>query len=286
VAVTAELVKNLRERTGLGMMECKKALVETDGNIELAIENLRKSGLAKAAKKAGRVAAEGLILCRVVEGFGVAIEVNSETDFVARDHFFIEFVNRAIDVAAKYRLSTIDSLMSYALNPEDCDSEPTLETARLALIQRVGENIQVRRVHALEGSVVGSYEHAGKIGVLAALTEGTSELAREVCMHVAASSPLVVNQDQVPQESIDKEREIFSVQAKESGKPDDIVNKMIEGRVKKYLAEVSLNDQAFIKNPDIKVGDFVKQNGGGLIQSFLRLEVGDWGTEELSESGE
>ena len=268
MTITANLVKELRERTSLGMMECKKALVESQGDIELAIENLRKSGQAKAAKKAGRVAAEGAILAQINNDHAVLVEINSETDFVARDDNFLNFVRQVTQAAATHKITQVADLMGITVN------DSTLEEQRQLLVQKIGENIQVRRIAQVSGAVLGSYIHGGKIGVLVALSAGDEALAKDVAMHVAASNPLVVKPEQVAQEVLDKEKEIFAAQAKDSGKPDDIIAKMVMGRVKKFLSEVSLIDQPFVKNPDITVGALVKQAGAEVL-SFARFEVGE-----------
>ncbi|RLT92666.1 translation elongation factor Ts [Ketobacter sp.] len=274
MAVTAALVKELRERTGLGMMECKKALVETEGDIELAIDNLRKSGQAKAAKKAGRTAAEGIVIAKVsADGkTGILLEVNSETDFVARDDNFLKFANGVADRVLDTKETDIAKLLETAMVE---GGEDTIETTRSALVQKIGENIQVRRSYVVESEgLVSAYVHSGKIGVLVSLSAGTDELGKDVAMHVAASNPLVVNPDQVDQATLDKEKEIFSAQAAESGKPADIVEKMVQGRISKFLKEVSLVDQPFVKDPDTTVGKLVKGAGAEVI-SFTRIEVGE-----------
>lgn len=275
MAVTANLVKELRERTGLGMMECKKALVETDGDIELAIENLRKSGQAKAAKKAGRTAAEGLVLAKVsADGkTGILLEVNSETDFVARDANFTTFANKVADRVLSSKETDVAKILAAAY--ED-GAATTVEEARQALVQKIGENIQVRRAYIVEApeGVVGTYVHSGKIGVMSVLKGGNEELGKDVCMHIAASNPLVVSSDQVDQATLDKEREIYTAQAADSGKPAEIVAKMVEGRISKFLKEVSLVDQPFVKDPETTVGKLV-QKGGASVVSFIRIEVGE-----------
>ncbi|WP_461480473.1 translation elongation factor Ts [Porticoccus sp.] len=264
-AISASLVKELRERTGLGMMECKKALVEADGDIEKAIDDLRKSSGMKAAKKAGRTAAEGVVAVKVAadNSYGVLVEVNSETDFVARDDNFMAFVNAVVEKAFA------DKQADAAVLAAD------VEEARQALVQKIGENISVRRVVLLEAPLVGSYVHSNnRIGVLAALTAGDAELAKDVAMHVAAVNPQVVKPEDMPEELLIKEREIFSVQARESGKPEEIIAKMIEGRISKFLAESSLVAQPFVKDPDVKVGKLVKDAGADVL-SFTRFEVGE-----------
>ncbi len=276
MAITASLVKELRERTGLGMMDCKKALVETDGDIELAIENLRKSGQAKAAKKAGRTAAEGTIRVLVSDDGKKAgiIEVNCETDFVGRGEILQGYADAVLKTAFEAGETDVAKIAELTLNGDSA----SVEEKRLVMVQEIGENIQLRRVELVEAAdgVVGQYIHGGKIGVLAALKAGNEELAKDVAMHVAghAPAPVVVNPDQVSEELVAKEKEIFVAQAKESGKPDDIIEKMVTGRVKKFLAEISLTEQAFVKDPDTKVGALVKGAGAEVV-SFVRFEVGE-----------
>lgn len=265
-AVSAALVKELRERTGLGMMECKKALVEAQGDIEVAIEEMRKSGQAKAAKKAGRIAAEGIVAVKVADdaSFGVLVEVNSETDFVARDDNFLGYVQQVVDAAFARKETDVAVLM-----------EGELEAARQALVQKIGENISVRRIAIVEGGVVGSYVHSNnRIAVLTKLEGGDAELAREIAMHVAAVSPQVVNKEDMPAELVEKEKEIFKAQAEQSGKPANIIEKMIEGRIGKFLAESSLVEQPFVKDPDTTVGALAKKANAAVI-SFVRFEVGE-----------
>ncbi|AUM11738.1 translation elongation factor Ts [Ketobacter alkanivorans] len=274
MAVTAALVKELRERTGLGMMECKKALVETNGDIETAIDNLRKSGQAKAAKKAGRTAAEGIVIAKVSDDgkTGILLEINSETDFVARDDNFLNFANGVADRVLSTKETDIAKLLEVAMVEGGSDS---IEETRSALVQKIGENIQVRRSYVVESEgLVSAYVHSGKIGVLVSMNGGNDDLGKDVAMHVAASNPLVVNPDQVDQATLDKEKEIFSAQAAESGKPADIIEKMVLGRISKFLKEVSLVDQPFVKDPDTTVGKLVKAAGAELT-SFTRIEVGE-----------
>lgn len=265
-AITASLVKDLRERTGLPMMECKKALVESDGDIEMAIENLRKSSGMKAAKKASRTAAQGVVATRVAEdgSYGVLVEVNSETDFVARDENFLGFVDRVADKIFADQQESVDALMADGI-----------EDVREALVQKIGENISVRRIKTWSSAVVGDYVHSnGRIGVLVALTGGDAALARDIAMHVAAVNPQVAKPEEMPEELIAKEKEIYAAQARESGKPEEIIEKMISGRVKKFLAEASLVEQPFVKDPDLKVGGLLK-NAGADIVGFVRYEVGE-----------
>lgn len=271
-AITASMVKDLRERTGLGMMECKKALVDAAGDAELAIENLRKSSGMKAAKKAGRVAADGIIILRAKAGKAVLVEVNSETDFVARDDNFLTFVGNVADAALSSSAATVEELMT-----------GDLENAREALIQKIGENITVRRFEAkTSDAVIGAYVHGNnRIGVLVELQGGDEILAKDVAMHVAAVNPQVAKPEDMSQEAVAKEREIFSAQAAESGKPAEIIEKMVEGRVRKYLAENSLVEQAFVKDPDQTVGKLLKAAGADIL-GFTRYEVGE-GIEKKQE---
>ncbi|MCB1838338.1 MAG: elongation factor Ts [Alcanivoracaceae bacterium] len=271
-AVTAALVKELRERTGLGMMECKKALVDADGDIEKAIDDLRKSGQAKAAKKAGRTAAEGAIAVAVsADGKkAVMVEINSETDFVARDDNFLAFCEKVAQAALA--AGEADAAKIAELKVADGSS---VEETRQALVQKIGENIQVRRGAVLESdSAIGAYVHGGKIGVLVNLKGGDAELGKDVAMHVAAVAPMVVRGDDVPADVLEKEKEIIRAQPDMAGKPAEIVEKMLGGRISKFLKEVSLLDQPFVKNPDQTVGALVKAAGADVV-SFVRLVVGE-----------
>jgi len=266
--ISASLVKELRERTGLGMMDCKKALEAANGDIEQAIEDLRKSGSMKAAKKAGRVAADGVVATKVSDDGkrGVMVEVNSETDFVARDDNFLAFVQQVVDAAFAAPASSLEQLLADGL-----------ETARTALVQKIGENISVRRVvHAkADDGVLGNYVHGNnRIAVLVTLKGGNAELAKDVAMHVAASNPAVVTGDQVSAETLEKEKEIIRALPDMQGKPADIVEKMVTGRISKYLKEISLVDQPFVKNPDQTVGKLVQAAGASVV-SFVRYEVGE-----------
>ena len=269
MAITADQVKELRERTGLGMMECKKALVETDGNIELAIDNLRKSGAAKADKKSGRIAAEGVVFAKVSGKSAVLVEINSETDFVARSDDFLTFVASTAEQIATKKPASVEELLVSALA-----SGNTLDQARQALVQKIGENVQIRRFQRVEGELVVDYVHNQKIGVLVALTAGDVALGKDIAMHIAATNPLVVSPDQVPEAARLKEKEIFTAQAKESGKPDDIIAKMIEGRLRKFEAEVSLVEQPFVKNPEQTIKSLLKAANANVV-SFVRYEVGE-----------
>lgn len=266
--MSAALVKELRERTGLGLLECKKALAEADGDIEAAIEALRKSSGMKAAKKAGRTAADGVVAIQTAAdgGFGAMVEVNSETDFVARDENFLGFVNNVVTKAFEERLDDAEALAG-----------GEIEDARQALVQKIGENISVRRVvtyQAAEG-VIGGYVHGNnRIAVLVSLKGGSEELARDVAMHVAAVNPQVVSPDDMPEEQVAKEREIYVAQAQDSGKPPEIIEKMVDGRVRKFLSENSLTEQAFVKDPDTTVGKLVA-GAGAEVLGFTRFEVGE-----------
>lgn len=266
--MSAALVKELRERTGLGLLECKKALAACGGDVEQAIEELRKSSGMKAAKKAGRTAADGVIAARVADdgSYAVMAEINSETDFVARDAGFLAFVDKVVDAAFTGKQTDIEALMA-----------GELEAAREALVQKIGENIGVRRIAMLsaDAGVVGAYVHGNnRIGVLVALTGGDSDLAKDVAMHVAAVNPQVVSPADMPEELIAKEKEIYTAQAQDSGKPAEIIEKMIGGRIKKFLAENSLLEQAFVKDPDITVAKLVS-NAGSAVAEFVRFEVGE-----------
>ena len=265
-AVSAALVKELRERTGLGMLDCKKALKEADGDIEKASEDLRKSSGMKAAKKAGRVAAEGVLATRITDdgSYGIMVEVNSETDFVARDEGFLAFVGEVVEAAYAGKQTDVQALLDGGLND-----------SREALVQKIGENISPRRAVDLEGARVGSYVHSNnRIGVLVSLSGGDAELAKDVAMHIAASNPQFVSPEAVPEDVIAKEKDIYVAQAADSGKPPEIVEKMVQGRVRKFLEEISLTKQAFVKDPDVKIGDLVKKAGAEVL-SFVRYEVGE-----------
>ncbi|MBL4569767.1 MAG: elongation factor Ts [Alcanivorax sp.] len=270
-AVTAAMVKELRERTGLGMMECKKALVEADGDIEKAIDDMRKSGQAKAAKKAGRTAAEGGVVIATNDANTVAVmvEINSETDFVARDDNFLSFCDKV--AGAALAAGETDAAKIGELKLEEGS---TVEEARQALVQKIGENIQIRRAAKLEADAIGAYVHGGRIGVLVAMKGGDAELGKDVAMHVAAVNPMVVSGDQVPVETLEKEKEIIRAQPDMEGKPAEIVEKMLGGRINKFLKEVSLLDQPFVKDPNTSVGALVKGAGAEIV-AFERLVVGE-----------
>jgi len=280
MAITAALVKELRDRTGAGMMECKKALVETDGDIDAAIDAMRKSGLAKADKKSGRVAAEGVIGIDVSGdgGRGVMVEINSETDFVSKGDDFKNFVNSVMQCAAQDTVTDIEGLQSAAM-----DNGDSVDNNRQALVAKIGENIQVRRIAKISGdNKVVTYLHGERIGVMVELKSGDEELGKDIAMHIAASRPICVKADEVPAEVLDKEKEIFIAQARESGKPDNIIEKMIEGRMRKYLSEITLLGQAFVKDPDMTVEKLLSSKGAEVI-SFVRMEVGE-GIEKKTEN--
>ncbi|HID44724.1 MAG TPA: elongation factor Ts [Chromatiaceae bacterium] len=282
MAITAALVKELRERTGAGMMECKKALVETDGDIELAIENMRKSGQAKAAKKAGRIAAEGVIVIQASEdGRKVAMaEVNCETDFVAKDENFLSFANAVVERVLNSDVADVEALNALPLHEGE---DTTVEEARQALVSKIGENMNVRRFVRMESDgQIASYRHGVRIGVLVDLSGGDADLGRDLAMHVAASNPVCVEEKDVPEELLAKEKEIITAQAKESGKPDNIIEKMVEGRIRKYLAEITLSGQAFVKDPDTTVGKLL-DSANAVVNQFVRFEVGE-GIEKKQEN--
>ncbi len=280
MAITAGLVKELRERTGAGMMECKKALVETDGDIDAAIDLMRKSGAAKADKKAGRTAAEGLIVFKGSNDSknAVMVEVNCETDFVTKGDDFLNFSSAVAQAALDQKPADIDALLALPL-----DGGENVADATKTLIAKVGENMNVRRfVSRTTDGVLGVYLHSGRIGVMVELKGGDETLAKDIAMHVAASRPICVGEDEVPSELIEKEKEIFSAQAAESGKPPEIVEKMVGGRIKKYLKEITLLSQPFVKNPDQTVEQLVKAAGATVV-GFDRLEVGE-GIEKKVEN--
>jgi len=269
--ISASLVKELRERTGAGMMECKKALVETDGDIDAAIELMRKSGMAKAEKKAGRAAAEGVVRIQASDDAKTAamVEINSETDFVAKNEEFIAFANAVTDKVLADNPADVDALSQMEIDGGE------IEEVRKGLVAKIGENIQVRRFTRMETSgVVGTYRHGDRIGVMVDLEGGDAELARDIAMHVAATNPACVSQDDVPEEMVEKERKILTEQAQDSGKPAEIIEKMIQGRLKKWLSEITLVGQPFVKDPDTTVGKLLDKSGAK-VNSFVRFEVGE-----------
>lgn len=277
MAITASLVKELRELTGAGMMECKRALVDSDGDLEAAQENLRKRGQASAARKSGRIAAEGRIVLVVNDGAAVIIEVNCETDFVAIDENFIAFANQAADLVLAEAPSDVAALMALTINGA------SLEEARGALVAKIGENVSVRRFNVIKPQgAIGSYLHGIKIGVMVDIEGGDEELGRDIAMHIAASSPAFISADDVPADVRDKERRILADQAAQEGKPPEIVEKMVAGRMRKYLGEITLQGQPFVKDPDVTVGKLLDQAGAS-VTSFYRLEVGE-GIEKKIEN--
>lgn len=283
MAITAALVKELRERTGAGMMECKKALVETDGDIDAAIENMRKSGQAKAAKKAGRIAAEGVIVLSFSDDNTQAsmVEVNCETDFVGKDDNFTSFADAVADRVLAGGADDVAALMELPLHEGE---ETTVNQAREALVSKLGENMNVRRFYrfvASSGKLV-SYRHGVRIGVVLELEGGDEELGKDLAMHIAATNPVCLSEEQMPQELLDKEREIVAAQASESGKPENIIEKMVDGRMRKFLADNTLLGQAFVKDPDTTVAKLLKSRDAKLIQ-FQRFEVGE-GIEKKQEN--
>ena len=281
MAITASQVKELRERTGAGMMECKKMLQETDGDIEAAIEMMRKSGQAKAARKAGRIAADGLVVITASEdGKSAAMaEINCETDFVAKDESFSSFADAVVARVLNSDVTDVDALVQQPLSDGD---ETTIETTRENLISKIGENISVRRfVRIASSGGIYSYRHGVRIGVVVDMEGGDAELGRGIAMHIAASNPVCVSEADVPADTLAKEREIFRAQALESGKPENIVDKIIEGRVRKYLEEVTLNGQPYVIDTDTTVGKLLEKSGATVI-GFTRFEVGE-GIEKKQE---
>lgn len=281
MAITAAQVKDLRERTGAGMMECKKALVETDGDIDVAIENMRKSGAAKADKKAGRVAAEGLLRVQTSDDGKQAaiVEVNCETDFVTKGDDFQNFVTAVAKVALDKQTADIDALLNAAM-----DDGVSVADSCKNLIAKIGENMNVRRVQLIENNdgIVANYLHGSRIGVVVSLNGGDETLARDVAMHIAATNPQAISADDVDASLIEKEKDIFTAQAKESGKPDEIIEKMITGRIAKFLKEITLVGQPFVKDPDQTVEKLLKANNATVV-SFTRFEVGE-GIEKKEEN--
>ena len=275
--ITASLVKELRERTGAGMMDCKAALSDARGDIEIAIEVMRKSGAAKAAKKAGRIAAEGIISIKLNENDIVILEVNCETDFVTKDESFLSFVDSVIQVISNNNVSDVDELLK--LN----SGNQTIEEANQQLIAKIGEKITIRRFQkASIKNQTGTYLHGIRIGVIVEIEGGCEELAKDIAMHIAASRPLFINEDQVSQEILNKEKEIYTAQAQESGKPADIVEKMVEGRLKKFIKEITLLGQPFVKDPEKSIEKILKSSDAKVL-SFIRYEVGE-GIEKRADN--
>ncbi|MDB3972359.1 translation elongation factor Ts [Candidatus Thioglobus sp.] len=281
MAITAALVKDLRERTGAGMMDCKRALTETNGDMEAAIDLMRTSGAAKAAKKSGRVAAEGLVKVNISDDNKTAtiLEVNSETDFVTKGDDFINFVNTLGELALKTKPADIEELLTQTL-----DNGDSLDKAREDIVAKVGENVSIRRVKTVtvDSGVIGAYKHGERIAVLAVLEGGDETLAKDIAMHVAATRPECVTEDQLDSALLEREKAIFVEQARESGKPENIIEKMIGGRMKKFVNEVTLYGQAFVKDPDTTVGALAKASNAEVV-SFIRYEVGE-GIEKKEEN--
>jgi elongation factor Ts len=278
MSITASMVKDLRERTGAGMMECKKALVESDGDLDAAAEALRMSGQAKADKKASRVAADGKVVINSDGNKAVIVEVNSETDFVAKDENFVAFANAVAVTALASGTTDVAALAS-----QEIDGGKPLEQARTDLVAKVGENISVRRAAIVENAgSIGFYTHGARIGAIVALEGGDEELARDIAMHVAATNPVCIDESGVPAETLETERRIFSEQAAESGKPPEIVEKMVTGRIAKFLKEITLVGQPFVKDPDQTVGKLLAAASAN-VKSFVRFEVGE-GIEKKEEN--
>ena len=273
MSVSADLVRQLRERTGSGMMECKKALVEADGDMDQAIEMMRKKGLAKADKKADRVAAEGKIFTLISDDgrTGVILEMNSETDFVAAGDDFNQFANAIARIILEKQPADADALIELPF-----DGDKDVHTARKELVAKIGENIQLRRfqVFHTDNGRIGHYLHGARIGVMIEIEGGDEQLGKDLAMHIAASNPMAVDENSMPSEVVAKEREILKAQAEESGKPPEIVEKMLDGRVKKFLKETTLLGQPFVKDPDQSVEDLLK-TAGGTVKGFTRYEVGE-----------
>ena len=275
--ITASLVKELRERTGAGMMDCKVALSDARGDIEIAIEVMRKSGAAKAAKKAGRIAAEGIISIKLNENDIVILEVNCETDFVTKDESFLSFVDSVIQAISNNNVSDVDELLK--LN----SGNQAIEEANQQLIAKIGEKITIRRFQKSSiKNQIGTYLHGIRIGVIVEIEGGCEELAKDIAMHIAASRPLFINEDQVSQEILDKEKEIYTAQARESGKPADIVEKMVEGRLKKFIKEITLLGQPFVKDPEKSI-EKILESSDAKVLSFIRYEVGE-GIEKRADN--
>lgn len=274
MTISAQLVMKLRERTGAGMMECKKFLIASNGDIDEAITEMRKAGQAKADKKADRIAAEGAVLiARTADGHrAVILEINSETDFVARDENFVNFATKTAETALNLEITDVADLAKAQLEGDD----RSVEVARQELVAKIGENIQLRRVQMLQNTTgtIGSYSHGSKIGVLVALTTTDEALAKDLAMHIAASRPSAVRPDDVPAAVIEHEREIAAAQARDSGKPQEIIEKMTQGRINKFLDEVSLVGQAYVKDPNKKVGQLLKEKQADVL-SFICFEVGE-----------
>ncbi len=279
--INAQMVKELRERTGAGMMECKKALINSLGDMDKAVEEMRKAGQAKADKKSSRIAAEGVIALSLSDDNKKAniMEINCETDFVAKDKNFLEFVKKISDASLQnYKGDIEEFYKSKDLNGK------TIEDVRLELVSKVGENVQIRRIQSIEsnGSYIGHYTHGTKIGVAVLLRKENEDLAKDICMHIAAMKPKALSSDDISTEDLNKEKEIYMAQAQDSGKPQEIIQKMVEGKLKKYVSEVTLIDQPFVKDSEVSVGKLLEQNDNQIL-SFYRFEVGE-GIEKKDEN--
>ena len=281
--VTASLVKELREKTGAGMMDCKKVLTETDGDLEKAAELLRERGIAKAAKKSGRVAAEGLVEAYVAEDgkIGAIVEVNAETDFVAKNEEFKTFVMNVAKQVAKTNPKDVETLLA-----EEATFEPgkTINEVLIGKIATIGENMNIRRFARFESNgLVEKYIHGdGKIAVLVNMVKGDKEVAKDICMQIAAARPEYLNEQSVPEERVEKEKEILKAQTMNEGKPEAIAEKIVQGRIGKFFSEICLVDQAFVKNPDIKVSQLLKEKDAEVVE-FARFEKGE-GIEKKEEN--
>lgn len=278
MSITASMVKELRDRTGAGMMECKRALVETDGDLDAAVEFLRKSGQANADKKSSRIAADGRVVVAADGDKAVVVEINSETDFVAKDENFIAFAESVAAVALESGTTDVAVLA----NNKVADGR-SVEEARTELVAKVGENIAVRRIESISADgVLASYTHGARIGAVVALDGGDETLARDIAMHVAASNPMCIDESGVPAETLQSERRILTEQAQDSGKPPEIVEKMIAGRINKYLKEITLLGQPFVKDPDVSIAKLLDA-AGARVSAFVRIEVGE-GIEKKQEN--
>ncbi len=278
MSITASMVKELRDRTGAGMMECKKALIETDGDLDAAVEFLRKSGQANADKKSSRVAADGRVVVAADGAGAVVVEINSETDFVAKDENFIAFAESV--AAAALESGTTD--VAVLANNKVADGR-TVEEARTELVAKVGENIAVRRIESISANgVLASYTHGARIGAVVALDGGDETLARDIAMHVAASKPMCIDESGVPAEMLQNERRFLTEQAQDSGKPPEIIEKMVTGRINKYLKEITLLGQPFVKDPDVSIAKLLDAAGAS-VSAFVRIEVGE-GIEKKQEN--
>tara|TARA_B100000902_G_scaffold91915_1_gene95346 strand:+ start:97 stop:972 length:876 start_codon:yes stop_codon:yes gene_type:complete len=278
MSISASMVKELRERTGAGMMECKKALQESNGNIDSAIELLRTSGQAKAEKKAKRIAAEGKIIIKNNSADAVIVEINSETDFAANDSNFTDFADSIADALLENEISDIKSLNDLKLS-----NDISVEEARTNLISKIGENISIRRFDKIHKAIsIGQYSHGSRIGVIVSLDKSDPDLAKDIAMHIAASNPVCLDQGDVPEDLVNREKRIFLEQASSSGKSPEIIEKMVTGRMKKFFKEITLLGQSFIKDPDISIKDLLDKSEAK-VQSFIRYEVGE-GIEKKEEN--